>query len=241
MKLYNFPNGYRNIIRWNPSGDYLLFAGFGNLAGQVTLYKLDSKAPASTLSQSIQVIYDWRDPCTVVCEWSPDAKFLLIASTFPRMKVDNWVKILTFDGELVVSMPFSQLYEALWIIDGSGPVELPTPRPKPIAQPKLPYRPRKKGNAYIIKCTKTCKCKYVISYCTQVNVDSSDNTNTIDSLFEKLSLQKRATTYNLTANGHDYMQAFRKYMVTVKPLSFSNWYTRHLSTDKSVVVVNSKN
>ena len=77
--------------RWNPFGRFLCLAGFGNLPGDIVFY--DKKADGKC-KQMASV----RQPA-VSCSWSPDGRYLLTATTAPRLRVDNNVRIFTYCGE----------------------------------------------------------------------------------------------------------------------------------------------
>ncbi|OAA59847.1 eukaryotic translation initiation factor subunit [Niveomyces insectorum RCEF 264] len=103
---HSFALGPRNTISFSPgTGRFVLVAGFGNLAGQIDVYDLAK---------------DYRKVCTIesgnpsVCEWSPDARFILTATTSPRLRVDNGVKLWHVGGGLVYHADMIELYNVLW-------------------------------------------------------------------------------------------------------------------------------
>ena len=83
----------------------MLVAGFGNLAGQMDIYDLEK---------------DFQKLCTIeasnasVCEWSPDGQHILTATTSPRLRVDNGVRIWHVGGQLVYNDELQELYHVLW-------------------------------------------------------------------------------------------------------------------------------
>ena len=95
----------RNTILFSPHGRLVLVAGFGNLAGQVDIYDLER---------------DREKICTIeasnasVCEWSPDGKHILTATTSPRLRVDNGVRIWHVGGGLMYKEDFNELYHVTW-------------------------------------------------------------------------------------------------------------------------------
>ena len=102
---YNFPLGPRNTVLFSPQGKLVLIAGFGNLAGQVDIYDLEK---------------DHKKICTIeasnasVCEWSPDGIHILTATTSPRLRVDNGVKIWHIQGNLMYNQDMQELYNVKW-------------------------------------------------------------------------------------------------------------------------------
>lgn len=105
--IYDLGSGPYNIVRWNPFGRFFAICGFGNLPGDIVLY---DKKTSGTCKQMGAV----RAPA-VTLEWSPDGRSLLTATTAPRMRVDNNIKVYTYFGEQTLCRPFSPaLYEASW-------------------------------------------------------------------------------------------------------------------------------
>ncbi|KAL9131891.1 MAG: hypothetical protein Q9217_000251 [Psora testacea] len=102
---HTFPLGPRNTILFSPHGRFVLIAGFGNLAGQMDIYDLER---------------DHTKICTIeasnasVCEWSPDGKYILTATTSPRLRVDNGVRIWHVRGGLMYNEDVQELYHVTW-------------------------------------------------------------------------------------------------------------------------------
>ena len=80
-------------------------AGFGNFAGHTDVYDLER---------------DYDKVCTIqaantsVCEWSPDGKFILTATTSPRLRVDNGIRIWHVGGGLMYNEEIHELYHVTW-------------------------------------------------------------------------------------------------------------------------------
>ena len=102
---YSFPLGPRNTITFSPSGRLVLVAGFGNLAGNIDIFDLEK---------------DFAKVCSIqasnasVCEWSPDGMYILTATTSPRLRVDNGVRIWHAGGGLVYHADMNDLYHVTW-------------------------------------------------------------------------------------------------------------------------------
>lgn len=102
--LFDFGTGPRNDIFFNPHGNIICLAGFGNLRGQLELwsrkdFKLISKPQASD-STSL--------------EWSPDGEHILTATTSPRLKEGNGYKIWHYTGKLLHEKTVGELWEVKW-------------------------------------------------------------------------------------------------------------------------------
>ncbi|GAQ89685.1 Eukaryotic translation initiation factor eIF2A family protein [Klebsormidium nitens] len=102
--LHDFGSGPRNMVKWSPHGRFICLAGFGNLPGDVEIWE----------RSQLKLLGKTRAPMTVTCEWGPSGRYLLCATTSPRLQVDNGIKILKYDGRLVYQQPYDQLYQAEW-------------------------------------------------------------------------------------------------------------------------------
>lgn len=112
VATHTFPLGPRNTILFSPTGRFVLVAGFGNLAGQMDVYDLEK---------------DYKKICTIeggnpsVCEWSPDSRYILTATTSPRLRVDNGIRIWHVGGGIMYNEDMVELYNVSW-------------RPQPLSQ-----------------------------------------------------------------------------------------------------------
>jgi translation initiation factor 2A len=146
VATHTFPLGPRNTILFSPTGRFVLVAGFGNLAGQMDIYDLEK---------------DYRKICTIeggnpsVCEWSPDSRFILTATTSPRLRVDNGVRIWHVGGGIVYNEDMVELYHVTWrpqpvehfgTIDPLNPV--PAPHASALAYLGTVKTPSKPAGAY---------------------------------------------------------------------------------------------
>lgn len=93
--------GPRNTILFSPHGRLMLVAGFGNLQGQMDIYDVDMNYKKLCMIEASN---------SSVCEWSPDGKYILTATTSPRLRVDNGVKLWYFTGELIYHQEIDELY-----------------------------------------------------------------------------------------------------------------------------------
>ena len=143
---HSFALGPRNTILFSPHGKYVLVAGFGNLAGQMDIYDMEK---------------DYRKISTIeasnasVCEWSPDGKHILTATTSPRLRVDNGVRIWHVGGGLMYNEELQELYHVAWRPQSldSHPLEstfhpMPTPHASALAYLGTVKTPSKPAGAY---------------------------------------------------------------------------------------------
>lgn len=49
-----------------------------------------------------------------VCEWAPDGKHILTATTSPRLRVDNGVRIWHISGAMMYNEDMNELYQVCW-------------------------------------------------------------------------------------------------------------------------------
>jgi len=146
VATHSFALGPRNTILFSPDGRLVLVAGFGNLAGQMDIYDLEK---------------DYLKVCTIeasnasVCEWSPDGKYILTATTSPRLRVDNGVRIWHAGGGLMYNEDLQELYHVCWRPQSTTmhPIEnplhpMPTPHASALAYLGTVKTPSKPAGAY---------------------------------------------------------------------------------------------
>lgn len=103
--IYSLPPAPKNTILFSPHGRYILVAGFGNLQGSVDIYDR---------LQKWSKIASFEAPNTSVCKWSPDGRYILTATTSPRLRVDNGVKIWYASGKLIFNKDFKEVFSFDW-------------------------------------------------------------------------------------------------------------------------------
>ncbi|KAJ5219840.1 hypothetical protein N7468_009044 [Penicillium chermesinum] len=102
---HNFPLSPRNTILFSPHGRFVLVAGFGNLAGQMDIYDMDKNFHKITTVEASNAS---------VCAWSPDGQYILTATTSPRLRVDNGIRIWHVSGGLMYNEDMNELYDVTW-------------------------------------------------------------------------------------------------------------------------------
>lgn len=103
--IHSLPTAPRNTILYSPHGRFVLVAGFGNLQGTVDVYDRQNKFSKVTTFEAAN---------TSVCEWSPCGRFILTATTSPRLRVDNGLKVWHASGKLVYYREYPELLSILW-------------------------------------------------------------------------------------------------------------------------------
>lgn len=128
VATHSFPLGPRNTIIFSPTGRFLLLAGFGNLAGQIDVIDLER---------------DNKKICTIesgnpsVCQWSPDSRYIMTATTSPRLRVDNGVKLWHVGGTIMYNEDMVELYNVMWRPTPAGETAAQVDPLSPVPAPHL--------------------------------------------------------------------------------------------------------
>ncbi|GAM83282.1 hypothetical protein ANO11243_012680 [Dothideomycetidae sp. 11243] len=143
---HSFNLGPRNSIIFSPHGRFVIVAGFGNLQGDMDIYDMEK---------------NYNKVCTInasnasICEWSPDGQHILTATTSPRLRVDNGIRIYHVSGGIMYHEDMNELYNVYWrhqsasqhpLKDPFHPV--PTPHPSALAYLGTVKTPSKPVGAY---------------------------------------------------------------------------------------------
>lgn len=146
VEQHSFPIGPRNTIIFSPTGRFVLVAGFGNLAGQIDVYDLEKDYRKVTTIES-------GNPS--VCTWSPDSRYIMTATTSPRLRVDNGIRLWHVGGGIMYNEDFVELYHATWRparpddLPGGDPLHpVPTPHKSALAYLGTVKTPSKPVGAY---------------------------------------------------------------------------------------------
>lgn len=146
VPTHSFPLGPRNTIIFSPTGRFVLVAGFGNLAGQIDVYDLEKDNRKVTTIES-------GNPS--VCQWSPDSRYIMTATTSPRLRVDNGVKLWHVGGGIMYNEEMVELYNVVWrptpldsVPSGDPLHPIPTPHSSALAYLGTVKTPSKPVGAY---------------------------------------------------------------------------------------------
>ncbi|KAF8465947.1 eukaryotic translation initiation factor eIF2A-domain-containing protein [Kalaharituber pfeilii] len=143
--IHSLPLGPRNTILFSPHARFVLVAGFGNLQGQMDVYDRERNFTKITTIEASNAS---------VCEWSPDGQHILTATTSPRLRVDNGVKIWHYSGPLMYLEELNELYNVYWRPQNAslfpvGSTLPPAPTPHPSAAAHIATQaPAKPAGAY---------------------------------------------------------------------------------------------
>lgn len=105
--VFEFGMLYRNSIYYNPHGNILLLAGFGNLRSGIELWDVINR----------KLIAKTDAPDTTLLRWSPDGEHFMTATTAPRLRITNGFKIWHYTGSLIYQRPWNnqeELWEVAW-------------------------------------------------------------------------------------------------------------------------------
>ncbi len=95
-----------NSVKISPDGRVVVLAGFGNMHGDIEIYRLSDYS----------IIGKTKFYCGVSLNWSKDSKYLLGAVLSPRVRVDNEYKLFSYNGEEILCEKFNgEIYECEWV------------------------------------------------------------------------------------------------------------------------------
>ncbi|SBS87144.1 eukaryotic translation initiation factor eIF2A, putative, partial [Plasmodium ovale curtisi] len=100
---YSYGRHKYNTLKLNCNEKLLLTGGFGNLSGDISIWNTSNKKEVTKTKSS----------CAVICEFFNDGKHFLTATTHPRLRVDNNIKIYKYNGLIVSKINFDELYNAI--------------------------------------------------------------------------------------------------------------------------------
>lgn len=103
--VHSLPQQSKNTMLFSPTGKYILIGGFGNLQGSVEILDRHNKFKSITKFEATN---------TSVCKWSPGGEFIMTATTSPRLRVDNGIKIWHVSGSLIFNKEFKELLKVDW-------------------------------------------------------------------------------------------------------------------------------
>ncbi|EDO07344.1 Eukaryotic translation initiation factor eIF2A family protein [Babesia bovis T2Bo] len=99
-KILTFGRHHRNTIRRDAFDRLVLIGGFGNLSGDIDIWDLKKRCK----------IAQTKSDCAVFCDFAPDGRYFVTATTCPRMRVNNCFKVFSYSGKLVSQIDFDELY-----------------------------------------------------------------------------------------------------------------------------------
>eukprot|EP01147_Barroeca_monosierra_P010916 gene10916-2990_t len=109
--------GHRSMARYNPHGTVLAIAGFGNLS---TIYfgyliqEIYSGEVEIWATDKWEMINKFVAFTTTSFEWCPDSRHILMATTAPRLTIDNRFKVWHYTKGQLCCHDYNELYEAVW-------------------------------------------------------------------------------------------------------------------------------
>nr|CAB3241525.1 eukaryotic translation initiation factor 2A [Phallusia mammillata] len=114
--IFEFSPTPKNECFYNPQGNLLVLAGFGNLRGNIEIWDCDRKKQVS----------QYTSPDTTLFEWCSDGVHFLTATTAPRLRVSNGYKLWHYlDGVLYEESVSTELHQVLWQPKPEGTYPVP--------------------------------------------------------------------------------------------------------------------
>ncbi|XP_048747490.2 eukaryotic translation initiation factor 2A-like isoform X2 [Ostrea edulis] len=139
--VFDFGTGPRNLAYFNPHGNILCLAGFGNLHGNLEFWDMRSrKLMVQTQSQD-----------TTSFEWCPDGEHVLTATTSPRLRVANGYRVWHCSGKMLLQVNAdkeTELWEALWQPAAEGEYPVPAITANSVTIKAAQSEPEPKVQAY---------------------------------------------------------------------------------------------
>lgn len=105
--VFDFGTGPRNVGYYNPQGNILCLAGFGNLRGNLEFWDVEKR----------RLIAQTQAQDSTAFEWCPDGEHVLTSTTAPRLRVANGYRIWHYTGNLLSQVILDQgkeLWETKW-------------------------------------------------------------------------------------------------------------------------------
>ncbi|SCP02576.1 eukaryotic translation initiation factor eIF2A, putative [Plasmodium malariae] len=100
---YSYGRHKYNTLKLNCNEKLLLTGGFGNLSGDISIWNTSNKKEITKTKSS----------CAVICEFFNDGTHFITATTHPRLRVDNNIKIYKYNGLIVSRINFEELYNVI--------------------------------------------------------------------------------------------------------------------------------
>ncbi|XP_005096415.1 eukaryotic translation initiation factor 2A [Aplysia californica] len=137
--VFDFGTGPRNVCAFNPQGNILCLAGFGNLAGNLEFWDVKQRRQISKTQAAD----------TTHFEWSPDGQHMLTSTTAPRLRVGNGYRIWHYTGTLMLqtfTTDHAELWQAKWRPSAPPPADFSISS-RPVAT-EVVEQPKAKAAAY---------------------------------------------------------------------------------------------
>jgi uncharacterized protein with WD repeat len=123
---------YRNTIKFCPFGQFMFIGGFGSLAGELDFFNYQ-EPPLLIGSCEAHGSVQW--------DWHSGGRHILVAETYPRRMVDNQLKIIKYNGQLIATKKYDHLYGVMIINNEKNECRPMTPidttKPKPVKERKI--------------------------------------------------------------------------------------------------------
>ncbi|KAI3651864.1 hypothetical protein MP228_003167 [Amoeboaphelidium protococcarum] len=138
-RVFDFGQFARNTVRISPEGRFLLFGGYGNLAGYTQIWDLYSRGPLAgnrNLALDVNLIAEYKEDSPIFIELSnvtamssvdgasggSDTKGVCVvcATTFPRLRVDNRFRVRNIYGDLLWEKSYKELYQCFLVASPQG-------------------------------------------------------------------------------------------------------------------------
>uniref|UniRef100_A0A6B2L031 Eukaryotic translation initiation factor 2A n=1 Tax=Arcella intermedia TaxID=1963864 RepID=A0A6B2L031_9EUKA len=96
----------RNSLFYDPKGRILSIGGFGSLKGSIDFYDITSP--------NIRKVGMGSAFSSGFHQWSPDSFHFITAVIAPRMRIDNGIKVLDYNGNTIYEEAVLELFDVKW-------------------------------------------------------------------------------------------------------------------------------
>mmetsp|Transcript_8541 Transcript_8541/g.25674 ORF Transcript_8541/g.25674 Transcript_8541/m.25674 type:complete len:560 (-) Transcript_8541:480-2159(-) len=95
--VFSFGSGAWNCVYFSPHGRFVALCGFQSLSGDVEIWDRVNECKVGSTKMTH----------TTVFSWSPCSRYIIAATTFPRLRVDNGYRIYKYDGTLLKKVEYN--------------------------------------------------------------------------------------------------------------------------------------
>eukprot|EP00189_Rhodosorus_marinus_P011967 CAMPEP_0184742306 /NCGR_PEP_ID=MMETSP0315-20130426/5267_1 /TAXON_ID=101924 /ORGANISM="Rhodosorus marinus, Strain UTEX LB 2760" /LENGTH=601 /DNA_ID=CAMNT_0027213059 /DNA_START=225 /DNA_END=2030 /DNA_ORIENTATION=- len=96
--VFDFGQGAWNCINFSPHGRFVALCGFQSLSGDVEVWDRNTE----------QLVGAAKMVHTTSFSWSPCSRYIIAATSFPRLRVDNGYRLYEYNGTLLETKDFDK-------------------------------------------------------------------------------------------------------------------------------------
>ncbi|KAF0307178.1 Eukaryotic translation initiation factor 2A [Amphibalanus amphitrite] len=139
--VFEFEPAHRNAVFYNPQGNLLALAGFGNLRGKIEVWDMEARKQVAA----------GDCPDTTELRWCPDGRHFTVATCAPRLRQGNGFRVWHYTLQMIYEKNMAEkheLYETYWQPFPSGTFPKPVVGSEKVKGTK-PSQPPPAKTAYV--------------------------------------------------------------------------------------------